>query len=107
MMRARMAAATRYLADTSALARLHHPEAGSCPGAADRVGEAAATCGIIEFELGLGNPEQRGARSGASSPAMLVIRWLATHDEDWRRALDVQAALWRGGRMRALGWPTC
>jgi len=31
--------------------------------------------------------------------------WLATQDGDWRRALDVQAALWRGGRMRAVGLP--
>ena len=31
--------------------------------------------------------------------------WLATHDEDWRRALDTQAALWRGGRIRAVGLP--
>ena len=31
--------------------------------------------------------------------------WLATHDEDWRRALDVQAALWRGGQIRAVGFP--
>jgi predicted nucleic acid-binding protein len=31
--------------------------------------------------------------------------WLATHDEDWQRALDVQAALWRGRRMRAVGLP--
>jgi predicted nucleic acid-binding protein len=26
-------------------------------------------------------------------------------DEDWRRALDVQAALWRSGRIRAAGFP--
>jgi predicted nucleic acid-binding protein len=26
-------------------------------------------------------------------------------DEDWRRALDVQAALWRSGRIRAAGLP--
>ena len=31
--------------------------------------------------------------------------WLATHDEDWRRALDVQAALWRSGQVRAVGFP--
>jgi predicted nucleic acid-binding protein len=30
---------------------------------------------------------------------------LATHDEDWRRALDVQAALWRSGQIRAVGFP--
>ena len=31
--------------------------------------------------------------------------WLPTHDEDWRRALGVQAALWRGGQVRAVGFP--
>ena len=31
--------------------------------------------------------------------------WLAIRDEDWRRALDVQATLWRTGRMRAVGFP--
>src|SRR6266705_2404632 len=31
--------------------------------------------------------------------------WLATRDEDWRRSLDVQAALWRGGQIRAVGFP--
>ena len=31
--------------------------------------------------------------------------WLPAHDEDWRRALDVQAALWRGGQVRAGGFP--
>ncbi|MGI8450407.1 MAG: hypothetical protein ACR2MP_25175 [Streptosporangiaceae bacterium] len=30
---------------------------------------------------------------------------LPTHDEDWRRALDVKAALWRGGHVRAVGFP--
>jgi hypothetical protein len=29
----------------------------------------------------------------------------ATHDEDWRRALEVRAALWRGGPIRAVGFP--
>jgi hypothetical protein len=31
--------------------------------------------------------------------------WLATHDTDWRRALEVQAALWHSGRVRAAGFP--
>jgi predicted nucleic acid-binding protein len=30
--------------------------------------------------------------------------WLAIQDEDWRRALDVHAALWGTGRMRAVGF---
>ncbi|MGH3275818.1 MAG: PIN domain-containing protein [Streptosporangiaceae bacterium] len=29
---------------------------------------------------------------------------MATHDEDWHRALQVQAELWRGGRIRAVGF---
>ena len=31
--------------------------------------------------------------------------WLATHDEDWQCALQVQAALWRRGQIRAVGFP--
>jgi predicted nucleic acid-binding protein len=31
--------------------------------------------------------------------------WLATQDEDWRRALQVQAELWRSGPMRSVGLP--
>ena len=30
--------------------------------------------------------------------------WLATYDEDWHRALDVQGTLWRGGHVRAVGF---
>jgi predicted nucleic acid-binding protein len=63
-----------------------------------------ATCGVIEFELGW------ATRSSAEFDQVRVdhnagYEWLATHDEDWRRALAVQAALWRGGRMRAVGLP--
>jgi hypothetical protein len=31
--------------------------------------------------------------------------WLATHNEDWHRALDVQGVLWRSGHVRAVGFP--
>ena len=60
-----------------------------------------ATCGVIEFELGW------ATRSSAEFDQVRADRdagyeWLATHDEDWRRALAVQAALWRGGRMRSV-----
>jgi hypothetical protein len=62
----------------------------------------AATCGVIEFELGW------ATRSGAEFDQVRADRdagyeWLATHDEDWRRALDIQGALWRGGHIRADG----
>src|SRR5690242_7493876 len=64
----------------------------------------SATCGVIEFELGW------ATRSGAELDELLADRaagyeWLAIRDEDWRRAREVQAALWRGGRMRAVCFP--
>ncbi len=98
-----MASVARYLADTSALARLHHPEVAAVLAPLIESG-VVATCGVIEFELGW------ATRSSAEFDQVRADRnagyeWLATHDEDWRRALDVQAALWRGGRMRAVGLP--
>ncbi len=63
-----------------------------------------ATCSVIEFELGW------ATRSAAEFDLVRSDReegyeWLATHDEDWHRALDVQAVLWRNGRVRAVGFP--
>jgi hypothetical protein len=63
-----------------------------------------ATCGVIEFELGW------ATRTGAEFDRLRADRdrgyeWLATHDEDWRRALEVQGALWRAGKARAVGFP--
>jgi len=98
-----MAAVASYLADTSALARLHHPPVVSALAPLIEAG-LVATCGVIEFELGW------ATRSSAELDELRTDRdagyeWLATHDEDWRRALDVQASLWRSGRMRAVGLP--
>ena len=98
-----MAAVANYLADTSALARLRYQTVAAILGP---LIEAAlvATCGVIEFELGW------AARTAAEFDQLRADRdagyeWLAIHDEDWRRALDVQAALWRGGQIRAVGFP--
>ena len=98
-----MAAVARYLADTSALARLRYPEVAAALAPLIESG-VVATCGVIEFELGW------ASRSSAEFFQIRADRdagyeWLATHDEDWRRALDVQASLWRSGRMRAVGLP--
>jgi predicted nucleic acid-binding protein len=98
-----MAAVASYLADTSALARLHHPVVAAVLVPLIEAG-VVATCGVVEFELGW------AACSSAEFDELRADRvagyeWLATHDEDWRRALDVQASLWRGGRMRAVGFP--
>ena len=55
-----------------------------------------ATCEVIESELGW------ATRSGKEFDELRPDRdtgyeWLPTHNEDWRRALDVQATLWHGG----------
>jgi predicted nucleic acid-binding protein len=98
-----MAAVASYLADTSALARLHHPAVAAVLAPRIEAG-MVATCGVIEFELGW------ATRSSTELEQVRADRdagyeWLATHDEDWRRALDVQASLWRSGRVRAVGLP--
>ena len=98
-----MAAVASYLADTSALARLRHQSVAAVLGPLIEAG-LVATCGVIEFELGW------ATRTAAEYGQLRADRdagyeWLATHDEDWRRALDVQGALWRGGRLRAVGFP--
>jgi predicted nucleic acid-binding protein len=98
-----MAAVARYLADTSALARLHRPAVAAVLVPLIESG-VVATCGVIEFEFGW------ATRSSTEFDQVRADRdagyeWLATHDEDWRRALEVQATLWRAGHMRAVGLP--
>jgi predicted nucleic acid-binding protein len=98
-----MAVVASHLADTSALARLSQPAVSAVLSPLIEAG-LVATCGVIEFELGW------ATRSSAEFDQMRADRdagyeWLATHDEDWRRALGVQATLWRGGRVRAVGFP--
>ena len=98
-----MAAVASHLADTSALARLKRPAVAAVLGPLIEAG-LVATCGVVEFELGW------ATRSSAEFDRVRTDRsegyeWLATHDDDWHRALEVQAELWRGGRIRAVGFP--
>ncbi len=98
-----MAAVASYLADTSALARLRHPAVAEVLGPLIEAG-LVATCGVIEFEFAW------ATRTSAEIDELRADReagyeWLATHDEDWRRALQIQAALWRGGQVRSVGLP--
>lgn len=98
-----MAAVASYLADTSALARLRHRPVAAVLGPLIEAG-LVATCGVIEFEFGW------ATRSGKEFDGLRADRdagyeWLSTHDEDWRRALQVQGALWRSGHVRAVGLP--
>jgi predicted nucleic acid-binding protein len=98
-----MAAVARYLADTSALARLHRPAVSAVLVPLIESG-VVATCGVIEFEL-LWATRSSAEFDQVRSDRHAGYEWLATHDEDWRRALEVQASLWRSGRVRAVGLP--
>jgi len=98
-----MAAVATHLADTSALARLTRPAVAAVLGPLIEAG-LVATCGVIEFELGW------ATCSGSEFDLVRSDRdegyeWLATHNEDWHRALDVQGALWHNGHVRAVGFP--
>ena len=98
-----MAAVARYLADTSALARLRHPPVAEVLRPLIEAG-LVATCGVIEAGLAW------AARTSAELDELQADRdagyeWLATLDEDWRRALQVQAELWRSGQIRSVGLP--
>jgi len=98
-----MAAVATYPADTSALARLRYPSVASVLGPVIEAG-LVATCAVIDFELSW------ATRTTAEFETLRADRdlgyeWLPIHDEDWRRALDVQAALWRSGKVRAVGFP--
>ena len=98
-----MAAVATHLADTSALARLRHAAVASTLGRLIEAG-LVATCGVIEFELGWATRTVEEF-DDVRSDRQAGYEWLATHDEDWQRALQVQAALWRSGRIRAVGFP--
>jgi len=98
-----VAAVATHLADTSALARLRHEPVAAVLGPMIEAG-LIATCGVIEFELGW------AARSSSEFDELRADRdagyeWLPAQNEDWRRALDVQADLWRSGQIRAVGFP--
>lgn len=98
-----MAAVVTHLADTSALARLRHATVASALGPLIEAG-LVATCGVIEFELGWAT-RTADEFDEVRADRQTGYEWLATHDEDWQRALAVQAALWRRGQIRAVGFP--
>ena len=98
-----MAAVATHLADTSALARLRHPAVAAVLAPLIQAG-LVATCAVIDLELAW------ATRTGAEFDQIRADRdigyeWLPTNDGDWRRALDVQSALWHTGRVRAVGFP--
>lgn len=98
-----MAAVARYLADTSALSRMHLPEVAHLLAPLIEAG-LIATCAIIEFEI-LWSTRSPQDFETVRHDRGLGYEWLATEELDWRRAIDVQAMLWAAGQMRRVPLP--
>ena len=98
-----MAAVARYLADKSALARLHLADVTSVLAPLIEAG-LVATCAVIEFEV-LWSTRSPCEFENTRDDRALGYEWRTTEDIDWRRALDVQAKLWATGRMRSVPLP--
>jgi predicted nucleic acid-binding protein len=98
-----MAAVARYLADQSALARLHLSEVRLVLAPLIEAG-LVATCAVVEFEV-LWSTRSPGEYHSVRGDRAVGYEWLATEVVDWRRALDVQGMLWEKGRMRSVPLP--
>lgn len=96
-----MAVVARYLLDTSAAARMPHRPV------ADRV-VPLLSAGLLATSAALDLEAVYSARTpreyqGVRADRRLAYEYLPTEDEDWQRALSVQAALADAGRWRGAG----
>ena len=98
-----MAAVARYLADKSALVRLHHPQVAAVLAPLIEAG-LVATCPMIEFEM-LWSTRSAQEFAEVRADRSLGYEWLPIEDVDWRRAIDVMAELWSSGRPRSVPLP--
>lgn len=82
---------------------MHHPPVAAVIGPLIEAG-LVATCPMIEFEMlwSTRSPTQFSAVRADRSEG---YESLPIEEEDWRRALDVMAALWSRGSMRSVPLP--
>jgi Predicted nucleic acid-binding protein, contains PIN domain len=97
-----MTRTTHALADTSALVRLAWPQVAAVLAPRIRAG-TVGTCGIIDLELLALIPDSADVGE-IREHRKAAFPWLATHDDDWRRALTVQALLVEAGH-HPVRWP--
>jgi len=83
--------AVRYLADTSAIIRLIRPETAARLAPLIEAGQVA-TCGVVDLAL-FGLVTEPAELTGLRNSRALAFPWLATTDDDLRRALEIQVAL--------------
>jgi predicted nucleic acid-binding protein len=98
-----VAAVARYLADKSALARLHEPAVADVLAPRIEAG-LVATCAVIEFEV-LWSTRSISEFSAVRRDRWLGYEWLPIENADWIRSLDVQERLWDIGSIRSVPLP--
>jgi predicted nucleic acid-binding protein len=98
-----VAAVARYLADKSALARLHEPTVAAILAPRVEAG-LVATCAVIEFEV-LWSTRSFSEFSTVRRDRRLGYEWLTVENDDWIRSLDVQERLWEIGSIRSVPLP--
>ncbi|MFC4126182.1 PIN domain-containing protein [Nocardia rhizosphaerae] len=96
-----MAIAARYLADTSALARMRHTKvAGHLAPLIDA--GSVATCAAIDAEM-LYSARSPVDYEQIRADRRLLFEYLPINDEHWHSAFAIQRELARSGRHRAVG----
>ncbi|MDQ2813180.1 MAG: PIN domain nuclease [Actinomycetota bacterium] len=96
-------AIARYLADSSALARWHHPPVRTVLAPLVEHG-LIATCGITELVVLFSTRGQADCGQVAADRRH-AYEWLPTEDSDLRRALGVQAELAARGQLGTASLP--
>ncbi|MBH0775977.1 PIN domain-containing protein [Nocardia bovistercoris] len=96
-----MALTARFLIDTSAVARMHHPSVGERLAPLIESG-LAATCATLDAEA-LYSARDPVEYENVRSQRRLGFEYLATDDEHWQRAFTIQRELARRARHREVG----
>lgn len=98
-----MALTAGYLVDTSAAARMPHPEVAARLGPLIGAGLVATTASLdAEALYSARNPDEY---EQLWTDRRVAYEYLPTEDEHWQSALDAQRALARDGRHCAVGMP--
>ncbi len=98
-----MAAVARYIADKSALARLHLPAVAGVLAPLIEAG-LVATCAMIEFEV-LWSTRNSSEFDEVRNDRSIGYEWLSIEDSDWSRSIEVQRELWHSGAIRSVPLP--
>jgi hypothetical protein len=98
-----MAAVARYLADTSAIARLSDPTVTAALSPLIEAG-LVGMCAVVQFEL-LWSTRSAEEFDDLCDELDTGFERLPIEDHHWRRAIEIQRELWATGRMRSVPLP--